>query len=126
MRIAILDDYQEIAMKLADWSSIPGRPEIKVFRDHVFDLEKLAQRLLPYDILCIMRERTPMTAALIERLPNLKLIASTGARNAALDLEAARRRHIEGLHTGYFSTPTVEVNWAMILAVARNLLEAKN
>ena len=60
MRIAILDDYQEIAMKLADWSSIPCRPEIKVFRDHVFDLEKLAQRLLPYDILCIMRERTPM------------------------------------------------------------------
>jgi len=60
MRIAILDDYQEIAMKLADWSSIPGRPEVKVFRDHVLDLEKLAQRLLPYDILCIMRERTPM------------------------------------------------------------------
>jgi hypothetical protein len=55
MRIAILDDYQEIAMKSADWSSIPGRPEIKVFTDHVFDLEKLAERLLPYDILCIMR-----------------------------------------------------------------------
>src|SRR2546423_15072721 len=56
-----------------------------------------------------------------ERLPNLKLIASTGARNAAIDLEAARRRHIDVLHTGYFSTPTVEFTWAMILAVARNL-----
>ena len=121
MRIAILDDYQEIAMKLADWSSIPGRPEVKVFRDHVLDLEKLAQRLLPYDILCIMRERTPMTAALIERLPNLKLIASTGARNAAIDLEAARHRHVDVVHTGYSSTPTIEFTWGMILAVARQI-----
>src|SRR2546425_8027158 len=121
MRIAILDDYQGIAMKSADWSSIPGHSEIKVFTDHVSDLERLAQRLLPFEILCIMRERTPMTAALIERLPNLKLIASTGGRNAALDLEAARRRHIDVLHTGYFSTPTIEFTWAMILAVARNL-----
>jgi phosphoglycerate dehydrogenase-like enzyme len=121
MKIAILDDYQEIAMKLADWSSIPGRPEITVFTDHVFDLETLAQRLLPYDILCIMRERTPMTAALIERLPNVKLIASTGARNAAIDLEAARQHHVDVAHTGYSSTPTIEFTWAMILAVARQI-----
>jgi phosphoglycerate dehydrogenase-like enzyme len=121
MRIAILDDYQEMALKLADWSSIPGRPEIKVFTDHVFDLEKLAERLLPYDILCIMRERTPMTAALIERLPNLKLIASTGARNAAIDLEAAGHRHVDVVYTGYSSTPTIEFTWAMILAVARQI-----
>ena len=121
MRIAILDDYQEIAMKSADWSSIPGRPEIKVFTDHVFDLEELAERLLPYDILCIMRERTPMTAALIEQLPNLKLIASTGSRNAAIDLEAARKCHVDVVHTGYSSTPTIEFTWAMILAVARSI-----
>jgi phosphoglycerate dehydrogenase-like enzyme len=121
MRIAILDDYQEIAMKVADWASIPGHPEITVFRDHEFDGEKLAERLLPYDVLCIMRERTPMTAALIERLPNLKLIASTGARNAAIDLEAARRRHVDVVHTGYSSTPTIEFTWAMILAVARKI-----
>ncbi len=121
MRIAILDDYQGISMKSADWSSIPGHPEIKVFTDHVSDLERLAQRLLPFEILCIMRERTPITAALVERLPNLKLIASTGARNAAIDLETARQRHIDVLHTGYFSTPTIEFTWAMILAVARNL-----
>src|SRR5256712_725784 len=121
MRIAILDDYQEIAKKLADWSSIPCRSEIKVFRDHVFDLEKLAERLLPIDILCIMRERTPMTAALIERLANLKLIASTGARNAAIDLEAARHRHVDVVHTGYSSTPTIEFTWGMILAVARQI-----
>jgi phosphoglycerate dehydrogenase-like enzyme len=121
MRIAILDDYQDIAMKLADWSSIPGRPEVKVFTDHVFDLERLAERLFPFDIVCIMRERTPMTAALIERLPNLKLIASTGARNAAIDPEAVRKRHVDVVHTGYSSTPTIEFTWAMILAIARQI-----
>src|SRR5258708_5127200 len=121
MRIAILDDYQGIALKLADWSSIPGRPAIKVFTDHVFDLETLARRLLPYDILCVMRERTPLTAALIERLPNLKLIASTGARNAAIDLEATRKHRVDVVHTGYSSTPTIEFTWAMILAVARQI-----
>ena len=121
MKIAILDDYQGIALGLADWSSIPGGPEIKSFTDHVFDLETSAQRLLPYDILCIMRERTPMTAALIERLPNLKLIASTGARNAAIDLESARKHNVDILHTGYSSTPTIEFTWAMILAIARQI-----
>jgi len=121
MRIAILDDYQGIALKLADWSSIPGRPEIKVFTDHVFDLDKLVERLLPYDIVCILRERTPMAAALIERLPSLKLIASTGSRNAAIDLEAARKHRVDVVHTGYSSTPTIEFTWALILAIARNI-----
>ena len=121
MRVAILDDYQGIALKLADWSSIPGRPEIKVFTDHVFDLDKLVERLLPYDIVCILRERTPMAAALIERLPNLKLIASTGSRNAAIDLEAARKHRVDVVHTGYSSTPTIEFTWALILAIARNI-----
>ena len=121
MRIAILDDYQGIALKLADWSSIPGRPEIKVFTDHVVDLDKLVERLLPYDVVCIMRERTPMAAALIERLPNLKLIASTGSRNAAIDLEAARKHRVDVVHTGYSSTPTIEFTWALILAIARNI-----
>ena len=121
MRIAILDDYQGIALKLADWSSIPGRPKIKVFTDHVFDLDKLVERLLPYDIVCILRERTPMAAALIERLPNLKLIASTGSRNAAIDLEAARKHRVDVVHTGYSSTPTIEFTWALILAIARNI-----
>src|SRR2546427_31325 len=121
MRIAILDDYQRIALKLADWSSIPGRPKIKVFTDHVFDLDKLVERLLPYDIVCILRERTPMAAALIERLPNLKLIASTGSRNAAIDLEAARKHRVDVVHTGYSSTPTIEFTWALILAIARNI-----
>jgi phosphoglycerate dehydrogenase-like enzyme len=121
IKIAVLDDYQNIALKMADWSSIPGSPEIKVFNDHVSDVERLVQRLLPFDVLCIMRERTPMTATLLDRLPNLKLIASTGARNAAIDLEAAKRRAIEVRHTGYRAAPTIEFTWALILALARNI-----
>src|SRR5260370_39611637 len=68
-----------------------------------------------------MRERTPMTAELVDRLPNLKLIASTGAGNAAIDAEAVKRRGIEGLHTGYNSNPTIEFTWALILALLRNV-----
>jgi phosphoglycerate dehydrogenase-like enzyme len=121
MQIAVLDDYQEIALKMADWSSIPGNPEIKVFSDHIFDFETLVQRLLPYDILCVMRERTPLTAALIDRLPNLKLIASTGLRNGSIDADAAKSRGIAVVNTGYESTPTIEFTWSLILAVARNV-----
>jgi phosphoglycerate dehydrogenase-like enzyme len=121
MKIAILDDYQKIALKMADWSAIPGNPEITVFQDHITELEALVRRLLPFDVLCIMRERTPMTAELLDRLPNLKLIASTGSRNAAIDAEAVKRRGIEVLHTGYNSDPTIEFTWALILALVRNV-----
>ena len=121
IKIAVLDDYQNIALKMADWSSLPGNPDIKVFNNHISEIEPLIERLLPFDVICIMRERTPITAALLERLPNLKLIASTGPRNAAIDVETARKRGIEVLHTGYQSAPTIEFTWALILALARNI-----
>jgi phosphoglycerate dehydrogenase-like enzyme len=121
IQIAVLDDYQNISLKMADWSSIPGHPEISVFNDHISDENSLVERLLPFDIVCIMRERTLMSATLLGRLPNLKLIASTGTRNAAIDLDAAKRRGVEVVHTGYNSTPTIEFTWAMILALARNI-----
>jgi phosphoglycerate dehydrogenase-like enzyme len=121
IKIAVLDDYQNISLKMADWSSIPGNPEIRVFNDHISDENALVERLLPFDIVCIMRERTLMSATLLDRLPNLRLIASTGTRNAAIDVEAAERRGVEVLYTGYSSTPTVEFTWAMILALARNI-----
>jgi phosphoglycerate dehydrogenase-like enzyme len=122
IKIAVLDDYQNIALKMADWSSIPGNPEIRVFNDHVSELEPLVQRLIPFNVVCIMRERTPMTAALLDRLPNLQLIASTGRRNAAIDLEAAKRRGIEVRHTGSPPAATIEFTWALILALARNVV----
>jgi phosphoglycerate dehydrogenase-like enzyme len=94
---------------------------ISVFNDHISDEDLLVERLFPFDIVCIMRERTLMSATLLGRLQNLRLIASTGTRNAAIDLEAAERRGVEVLHTGYNSTPTIEFTWAIILAVARNI-----
>jgi phosphoglycerate dehydrogenase-like enzyme len=121
IKIAVLDDYQNIALKMADWSSISGNPEIKVFNDHISELEPLVERLSPFNVVCIMRERTPMSAALLDRLPNLRLIASTGERNAAIDLEAAKRRGIDVRHTGYHAAPTIEFTWALILALARNI-----
>ena len=122
MRIAVLDDYQSVALTIADWSPLEGRADVTVFSDHVTDEAVLAERLAPFGVLCIMRERTPLRRALIERLPNLKLIASTGPINAAIDVAAAEERGIEIVHTGYSSTPTVEMTWALILASQRHLV----
>ena len=121
VRIAILDDYQRAALEMADWSPLEGRAEITVFSDHLSDEDALAERLAPFDVLCVMRERTPLRRGLIERLPRLKLIASTGPVNAAIDTAAAAERGVEIRHTGYASTPTVEMTWALILASQRHL-----
>jgi phosphoglycerate dehydrogenase-like enzyme len=121
-KIAVLDDYQGVALKMADWSAVTARAHVDVFSDHLDDADAVVERLLPYHIVCVMRERTPLRAELIERLPNLKLIASTGPRNASIDLKAAAARGISVVHTGYFGSPTVELAWALILAGARHIV----
>lgn len=121
VRVAILDDYQNVALDLADWSPLKNRAEITVFNDHVGQDAQVIERLKPFDVLCVMRERTPLTREILEQLPNLKLIASTGAGNASIDTDAAAERGIEVVHTGYSSTPTIEFAWSMILAMARNI-----
>jgi phosphoglycerate dehydrogenase-like enzyme len=121
IRIAILDDYQNVALKLADWSPLEGRAEITVFNDHIAERDALLKRLEPFDVICAMRERTPLTRDIIEHLPRLKLIASTGAANASIDLDAAGDRGVEVRHTGYSSTATIEFTWALILATMRNV-----
>ena len=121
VRVAILDDYQNVALDLADWSPLKIRAEITVFNDHVGQDAQVIERLKPFDVLCVMRERTPLTREILEQLPNLKLIASTGAGNASIDTDAAAERGIEVVHTGYSSTPTIEFAWSMILAMARNI-----
>jgi phosphoglycerate dehydrogenase-like enzyme len=120
IKIAVLDDYQGVALELADWSAVARRAQVDVFNDHA-ETGAVVSRLLPYDIVCVMRERTPLTRDIIERLPNLKLIASTGPRNASIDVQAAAARGIEVAHTGYFGSPTVELTWALILGSARHL-----
>jgi phosphoglycerate dehydrogenase-like enzyme len=121
IRIAILDDYQNVALEMADWSPLAGRAAITVFNDHLSKVDEIVERLLPFDVVCVMRERTPLPRAVIERLPRLKLIASTGSRNAAIDLEAAAERGIVVAHTGYDKHATVEMTWALILASVRQI-----
>jgi phosphoglycerate dehydrogenase-like enzyme len=126
MKIAILDDYQSVALRMADWSPVARRAEIVVFNDHVADPNALVERLLPFDVICVMRERTPLSRDVIERLPRLKLIASTGSRNASIDVAAAEERGIRITATGYRSTPTIEMTWALILASERHIVQENN
>jgi phosphoglycerate dehydrogenase-like enzyme len=122
-RIAVLDDYQYVAASYADWSQLPEPVETVEFSDHVSEEKALIKRLTPFDVVIAMRERTPFPRSLIERLPNLKLIVTTGAKNAAIDVAAAAEQGITVCGTGYLSPPTAEMTWALILAVARHIPE---
>ncbi|MDB4942162.1 MAG: Hydroxyacid dehydrogenase [Labilithrix sp.] len=126
MKIAVLDDYQGIARELADWTALERRAQVDVFEDHVVDEEALVARLAPYEVLCVMRERTPLPARVLERLPDLRLVVSTGRRNASIDMKAAEARGVEVAFTGYSSAPTIEHTWALILAGARHIVAEAN
>lgn len=126
MKIAILDDYQNVALSIVDWSAVAKKADITVFNDHIEQTDVLIERLLPFDALCVMRERTPLRRDIIERLPRLKFIASTGPRNISIDMAAANERGILVANTGYRSTPTIELTWALILASARHLVGEYN
>ena len=125
-QIAVLDDYQNVALESADWSVLRDRADMSVFRNHLVEPEALIERLLPFDVICVMRERTPLLRNVIERLPNLKLIASTGPVNASIDVVAAADHGIAVVHTGYTSHPTIELTWALILTSARNIVTESN
>src|ERR1700738_3025906 len=122
LRIAVLDDYQDVALSLADWSVLDARATVSVFNEHLAGFGAVVERLQPFHAVCQMRERTPMTRSIIERLPKLRLIASTGTRNASIDLKAAEEWGVQVARTGYTSTPTIELTWALILGSARNLV----
>jgi phosphoglycerate dehydrogenase-like enzyme len=123
MRVAILDDYQNVALSMADWSDVTSRAEITVFNDHVADQGDLVERLAPFDVVCVMRERTPLPRGVIERLPRLKMIASTGPFNASIDMAAAEDHGIHVSTTGGYVESTVELTWALILAAGRRIVD---
>src|ERR1700693_6414687 len=125
-KIAVLDDYQNVAVESADWSVLRDRADISVFQDHLADPDALIERLQPFDVVCVMRERSPLPRNVIERLPNLKLIASTGSGNASIDVNAPGDHGIAVVQTGYRSDPTIEFTWALILASARNIVTESN
>ncbi len=123
VQVAILDDYQNVALSMADWSEVAARADITVFSDHLADQDALVERLTPFDVVCVMRERTPLPRTVIERLPRLKMIASTGPFNASIDVAAAKERGIYVSTTGGYIESTVELTWALILATARRIVD---
>ena len=122
-KLAILDDYQGVALKMADWSEIRRQVSIEAFSDTVAAPDQLVERLLPFDVLCIMRERTPLPRSILQRLPNLRLIVSTGPKNASIDAEAAKQLGITVENTGGSLVAPIELTWALIQASARNLIK---
>ena len=121
MRVAIIDDFTNVARTFADWSKIEAKAEIMVFRDHLADADALVARLKPFEIVCVMRERTAFPRSVIERLPNLKLIVTSGMRNASIDTAAATERGVLVCGTDSVGFTTAEHAWAMLMAAARNI-----
>jgi D-3-phosphoglycerate dehydrogenase len=122
-RIAVLDDYQHVALRMADWSRLPADCETVVFDRNLATEDEAAQALADFDVACLLRERMPVPASLIARLPKLKLIVVTGAHNRTLDLEAAKARGITVSHTrgGDSQYATPELAWGLILSLMRHI-----
>ncbi|RJL05956.1 D-2-hydroxyacid dehydrogenase family protein [Paracoccus aestuarii] len=123
MRIAVLDDYADAARRLADW---PADCTVTVFHDTLSDPEALIRRLRPFDIICVMRERTPLTGDIIRALPDLRLIVTTGARNLSIDVAAAEARGIPVCGTESRGSVTAEFVMTAILALSRRILPEAN
>lgn len=121
IKIAVLDDYQEVALTMADWSVLDQVAEVTVFRDHLAGQEALTERLKPFNIICVMRERTPIYKELLSGLPHLKLIVSTGFRNASIDSSALKDLDIHLEHTNYIGSGAPELTWALLMAIAKHI-----
>ena len=120
-RIAILDDYQNVALECADWGSLGDDVDITVFNEHLPGEDAVAQAIADFDVVVAMRERTPFPASLIERLPNLKLLITTGMRNLSFDMDAARARGLPVCGTATSAGAAFEHTWALILALTKHV-----
>ena len=120
-RIAVLDDYQGCALQMADWSQLLSWNQVLVFQDHLSDYESLVERLKDFEIVVAMRERTPFPRTMLERLPRLRLLVTTGMRNASLDMQAATDCGIMVCGTEGLTYPTAELAWGLILALLRQI-----
>jgi phosphoglycerate dehydrogenase-like enzyme len=119
MKVAVLDDYQRCAEGLADWKRLDA--EVTFFYDHLSDEDAVAARLRSFDALAIMRERTPFPRSLFEKLPNLKVLVTSGMRNLAIDVEAANERGVVVCGTESPGNSTMELTWALILSLVRRI-----
>ncbi len=120
-RCAVLDDYQNVALKLADWSKIAGDVDVTVFNKPMSGPDEVHRTLADFQIVCVMRERTPFRRNTIEALPNLKLLITTGARNASIDMAAAAERGITVCGTTGHGNPTTGITFGLILELTRRI-----
>ena len=120
-RIAILDDYQDVARGYADWQRLPAGWTLDVFNRPIVGEATVAETLAPYDVVVIMRERTPFPASLINRLPNLRLMVTSGPRNQSIDLKAAAAKGVTVCGTDSLAHPPMEIAWALIFALMRQV-----
>ena len=123
MKVAVLDDYQSVAESLGDWSQLPGGFEVTFFSDHLTSEDALTERLADFDVVMGMRERTPFPRTLLERLPKLRLLVTTGRRNASFDMEAASDLGIAVSGTDGAGEGPTELVWGLILGILRNIPE---
>ena len=122
VQVAILDDYTNAALTSTDWDILPDGYKITVFNDNLVETGALAQRLANFDIVCVMRERTPFPSEVFDALPNLKLFVTTGMRNAAVDVAAANKNGVIVCGTSGSGMSTPEHTWALLQACARNIV----
>ncbi len=123
MRVAILDDYQQVSLASADWSHVRSLAEIDVFAQHISRTEALVSALEPYDVIVAMRERTFFDAARLSQLPTLRLLVTTGMSNSSIDLGACAARGVTVCGTGGVGSSTAELTWGLILALLRHIPE---
>jgi len=121
LRCAILDDYQNVALKMADWSALKGKAEITVFNEHLGDAANVIKALKDFDIVCAMRERTTFRRETVEALPKLKLLLTSGARNASFDMEALKQRGVVVSGTGGFGNSTAAIAAGLLLELTRKI-----
>ena len=126
VQIAVIDDWQDVAREVVDWSVLDGIGEVTFEHDYPADNATLAQRLGRYQVICVMRERTRFDEDLLKRLPNLKLLVTGGMRNAALDMPAAAKLGIKVCGTDSYKHAAPELTWALIMAATRNLVNEAN
>ncbi|MBY8345925.1 D-2-hydroxyacid dehydrogenase family protein [Streptomyces spinosirectus] len=126
MRCAVLDDFQQVATELADWSPVADRVETVTFAEHFGTEDELAAALADFDIVVTLRERVAFPASLLARLPRLKLLVASGMRNSVIDYAAAEAHGVTVCGTASTSTPPVELTWALLLGLARGIVEENN
>ncbi|MEU6606664.1 D-2-hydroxyacid dehydrogenase family protein [Streptomyces shenzhenensis] len=123
LRCAVLDDFQGVAVESADWSVLADRVEVVPLREHLADEDALAAALADFDIVVTLRERVPFPGSLLARLPRLRLLVASGMRNSVIDYAAAEAHGITVCGTASSSTPPVELTWALLLGLARGIVE---